>query len=520
MIDNRAQALYQKVPSDERPKADNLDAKWMNKGFQFFPAKLLRLAFHDCIKYTDGSGGCDGCLNWEGMAVRFPAANVMKFKYVYDDVKAGNNNGLEYTVAILEMIYTDKDFPYDAAPSLPESLKSSGKSRADLWAYAAKVAVEYSVERNNYHCENKPEEDDWNGSFIGDSKDCQRLMDDEQCKLILNREIDFQYGRKDCIPTDPENPYKASKEEVHPNPEGNGDDTLDFFKSQFNFNGKESVAILGSHTLGKMTVEHSLLKYSWTSRGGHIFNNGYYRNIVDEKDWFIEAYDNNSCDKIGDANGNMPDIKWVPTMNGFTKSGGPMHWIRFHYSCPNCLNKWESNNFLSDAWDQCCVGKPEDKMCIPDGKPRNDVEDLKGCEKYRFAFGLDDMAMNAEMGLYLQFDQVNGIPVVGANGTCPGLKDFNMEMWKEKVNKYRRAWDHGCPLNRRREPQSAKPVSKYFEIFAKNQAKWVRAYIPTFEKMIENGYQGSDLNSAPESWKNVFCRKTGNRGINIECTKN
>ena len=27
--------------------------------------KLLRLAFHDCFKYTDGTGGCDGCINWK-----------------------------------------------------------------------------------------------------------------------------------------------------------------------------------------------------------------------------------------------------------------------------------------------------------------------------------------------------------------------------------------------------------------------------------------------------------------------
>ena len=30
-------------------------------------ATLMRLTFHDCLKYSDGSGGCDGCLNWEGM---------------------------------------------------------------------------------------------------------------------------------------------------------------------------------------------------------------------------------------------------------------------------------------------------------------------------------------------------------------------------------------------------------------------------------------------------------------------
>ena len=27
--------------------------------------KLMRLSFHDCFKYKDGTGGCDGCLNWK-----------------------------------------------------------------------------------------------------------------------------------------------------------------------------------------------------------------------------------------------------------------------------------------------------------------------------------------------------------------------------------------------------------------------------------------------------------------------
>merc|ERR1712156_1205235 len=32
---------------------------------------VLRLGFHDCLKYKDGTGGCDGCLNWHGMEHRF-----------------------------------------------------------------------------------------------------------------------------------------------------------------------------------------------------------------------------------------------------------------------------------------------------------------------------------------------------------------------------------------------------------------------------------------------------------------
>ena len=34
---------------------------------------LIRLAFHDCLRYSmeeGGGGGCDGCLNWEGMGSR------------------------------------------------------------------------------------------------------------------------------------------------------------------------------------------------------------------------------------------------------------------------------------------------------------------------------------------------------------------------------------------------------------------------------------------------------------------
>ena len=533
MIDHRAASNYKNISFNARPMADELDEKWINLGLQFFPAKLLRLGFHDCLKYVDESGGCDGCLNWEGMNTRFPSdQKSIKFKYNYNDITKGNNNGLEYTVALLEMIYTDKDFPKDNAPSLPESLKASGKSRADLWAYASKVAIEYSVERNNFHCEGKPKGDTWSGSTIGNSDDCQRLLDDDpndptiigRCKLILNKEINFKYGRRDCIPANLATPYKASKTETHPNPEGNGDDTLDFFKSEFNFSGQEVVAIMGAHTLGKMTMEHSLYKYSWTSRGGHMFNNVYYRNIVRKEDWFIEAEDNNSCDRIGDANGAKPDIKWVPTMNGFTKSGGPMHWIRTHYSCPNCIHRWTKNQHLNKVWEECCETKPDNKSCLPDYKNHPDkVEDINGCEKYRFATNLDDMTINAEMGLYLKFDQVNGIPVVGEDGSCSGLKKFNMKVWKKNTkngtirDKYRRAWDHGCDLNMRREPESDEPVSSYFETYAGNQTRWVEDFIPAFEKMSINGYENSELHDAPSSWENVFCRRTITK--KIECSK-
>ena len=72
---------------------------------------------------------------------------------------------------------------------------------------------------------------------------------------------------------------------------------------------------------------------------------------------------------MGDAQGNLPDTKWVPTMNGFTKSGGPMHWIRMHYACTYC-GKRPSSDFLQGVYDKCCDGKPEELACKPDNDTR------------------------------------------------------------------------------------------------------------------------------------------------------
>ena len=96
-----------------------------------------------------------------------------------------------------------------------------------------------------------------------------------------------------------------------------------------------------------------------------------------------------------------------------------------NFACPYCGARNDKNGFMAWEYDQCCPGRPEGLACIPDNATRNFEDDITGCEKYRFAFGLDEMAMNAEMGLYLQFDVENGIPK-----NCPGFEQFNMENWE------------------------------------------------------------------------------------------
>ena len=55
-------------------------------GIAFTERKAIRLAFHDCVPYKSGSGGCDGCLNFE------------------DEQNLKDNNLLQHSAAILVRI--------------------------------------------------------------------------------------------------------------------------------------------------------------------------------------------------------------------------------------------------------------------------------------------------------------------------------------------------------------------------------------------------------------------------------
>ena len=114
-------------------------------------SKLLRLSFHDCVPYLnengDPEGGCDGCLNWANMGTAWSGTKRQGNEKPFDG--RGDNNGLQSLVAALELVYTNVSWP-STAPSLTTSLKESGKSRADLWQFAAMVALEQAGLRDFY----------------------------------------------------------------------------------------------------------------------------------------------------------------------------------------------------------------------------------------------------------------------------------------------------------------------------------------------------------------------------------
>ena len=157
-FDLKYNAIYRKYVYDPtnitiEPNCDfeadeNCQNWWgeFNRGrdIAFNERKMLRLAFHDCAPYEDGSGGCDGCLNM--------------------DENLDDNNGLQYTVAVLEKMYTDKDYmvPHRMPGKLDKSLQELGISRADFWAFAGLVALDEVQIKTRGYCDFQSK---WNLSF-------------------------------------------------------------------------------------------------------------------------------------------------------------------------------------------------------------------------------------------------------------------------------------------------------------------------------------------------------------------
>ena len=89
------------------------------------------------------------------------------------------------------------------APVLNVSLRDSGKSRADLWAFATIVATEYGIETNNLLCD---------GKFNNNpSIQCSDRIGANDCKIELARSLRFQTGRRDCTSTGMEILHSAIK---------------------------------------------------------------------------------------------------------------------------------------------------------------------------------------------------------------------------------------------------------------------------------------------------------------------
>ena len=452
------------------------------------------------IQYADGTGGCDGCLNWEGVDVHMHGENYRKN---FPSIDSGNNNGLGHIVRQLERVYTETNYPGQAV-NLNESLKDSGKSRADLWAYAGIVAVEYGIDLNNIACEKvKAPNLLWSS--------CVHEPNTTECFVRPSRNIRFEYGRSDCTDFDPAYPYVTTKEEHHPNPVADGYHTVEFFKTQFGFTGRETVAIMGAHTYGNPKMKNSLIPYTWTSRAITIFNNDYYKSMTGQDRWFI---DDDLCRKVGDAYGQKPATRWLAHTRKMTKRGGPVFWIKQNHVCPSIYG----NPGFWSAQDKGCIKDAgPGQQCRPDahkgswGAPRTinqtDGNPHWGCEKWRLIIGRDEIALNCELGLYLDFKVTDGVP----HG-CRGLEHFAEQMasnasrpvWSEFPGaKFGMKDQPECQKQMLAEPPGSTPTSTIMDEYANNQTLWIDDYTVAHEKMIRNGYES--LHYAPDIHTNLVC---------------
>ena len=287
--------------------------------FGSFPnaAKFLRLGFHDCLKYKDGTfgiDGCDGCLNPKYINYKLPnygtANGNVKGNPVVGET---DNNNLLQTADVLEEIYTNKDWPVlENGKTLSKSMKDKGYSRADLWAFAAVVAVQHGIHQNNYAC--NPDIQKTCSQNCGhirrhEGEDCYIDWEIKKVKKLL----EFRTGRRDCTPDVDQKvkrwrPYFSDRAEIHPNFHANGSTILAFYEDNFGFNDKEAIALnAGAHSMGKFSPAASYLTYFWTKDQHLMLNNQVLRNLSNKtKSYFID------CPNllIGDEYGQPAETLW------------------------------------------------------------------------------------------------------------------------------------------------------------------------------------------------------------------
>ena len=479
-------------------------------------AKLIRLTFHDCINEKDGAG-CNGCLNFEGMSNIYGedicgVGNRPDCSEINSGIRPArqlttDNNNLLWAAKVLEAVYKDPAFGPSKLKALDVSLYDSGKSRADLWALAGLVAVQKTTELNNYFC--NPTKTKPPPCFNQINKDSP------SCFIDLPTPA-FRSGRADCVPscTDEDDyPFCTSKEEVHPNPHGNGAETFAFFEREFGFSNQEAAALMGAHTLGHPQEFNSMFRhYSWTGqRQKTQFNNQYYRFIVNATAYrmmslrgipAMEGFRAKDCDMkvsayIGDEHGNPFSVRYRVRSEWRTESGGPWDWSLQGMGCSKviCASIKPEDYHMNSCChylDQCLTNK---KFKCP---THNYVcEGAEGCTERDVFQGIS--MINPDMGLYLEFS-------TDADGRPSGCTGMDSQAWLDNdIRKGGRfSGEVDCPLNNSPTPDGG-TVAKLMERYADDQDAWIKDFVNVYDKMLENGVDKQKLVAVPPGWYKAYC---------------
>ena len=519
--------------------------------FGSFPnaAKFLRLGFHDCLTYHEGGGGCDGCLNPTNINYRLPNYSEASSNASGNPIMGKtDNNLLLQTADVLEEIYTNPDFP-KTNTSLDQSMQSKGYSRADLWAFAAMLAVQHGVHQNNFACKKHT-----------CRQNCMHIRNgngegEEECMIEwkphkISKLLKFRTGRTDCTPSDEMakwRPFFADKDEVHPNLHSNGPTVLKFYKANFGLNKRQAIALnAGAHSLGQFGPTGSYHTYFWTREQDKMLNNQVLRNMAQKDAYFLDCPET----LVGDEKGRPAKTKWkvnnrkrssvfntTGDLQGEVRGVGPFQWVHSFERCN--ANEWCSNvrrNVTNHgdwkAWKEVMKERKDGANGLCKNNNGNNLDNIETCKSQLSRLpeptttcGVEDCCSQHDDGLVEGqfckreecspcFGNINGDDddkfgaierMETATGSDMGLV-FSFDFDEETGMPY------GCPgfdndpnwLRGRQsqvEPNCPlAPTAGIVEELADDTEKWKKSFLEAMTKMVQNGYQGSDLHQPNNGW--------------------
>merc|ERR1712038_1732160 len=474
-------------------------------------AKVLRLAFHDCVPYTAAGGavnGCDGCLNPKGMGTDFLKRGTTEQTHMGDktcpDVTHTDHNGLLFTADMLELVYTNPKFPkmgkgnkgWENTAVLKVSMKDSGKSRADLWHFAALVAIHYGANNNNLACNFKSPDTCGHYRYWADD-----------CEMSLKALNSFKTGRKDCKPNHPgiqtdhggdkiwKRDFFTKRKEIHPNLHGNGLETTKYFKDNFGLTAREGIALLeGAHSFGQFHREVSMHKYAWNRMQTRLLNNQQFRNIANEPMFKAVCKKNHPLILLGNAKGEPSNIEWQLTARRVTKNGGPFQWWKRYDMCDSRVS-FLAQNEMKDIKGNHDVWQDVYDRCVKGYTGKNQINEHYGgikcnpdCEKNQIVM---ETSLGADVGLYFHFESD---PKTGQPYGCDGYTD-DVNDWEDMDDGFMTGAKRVYPNQCKEETHApeGEPLYKIVLDYAGDQQKWFDDFIPIIHKMSANGYKDSDL---------------------------
>jgi len=506
----------------EDPENDWFNASFSRAHPEFAATtrKLIRLAFHDCLKNVDAAGnrfgGCDGCLNWREMdkmhevpygnmahtGPEWPSYRALPVPYLAD------NNKLSTTVMALEWIYVDPTWP-PGAPELAESLGMTGKSRADLWQLAANTALELEIAKANYGCSNK----------VSYQQQVVALEGHEKCLIRLHKPLPFQYGRVDCV-KDPaeaktDYPFEATNEESHSNPHGKASAVLEELKRDFGLTARQSIALMASHSMATHSHNKILgIEYRWP--GSPFLSNIYFKVMASWPLYNLEAGLSQSGgkgvlagDKFGrplnkDIQGNFQFTctEWWNTTT--REDSGPCYFRPMtqnsphSYPDPDLIPRYPCFKWDYDLEDFVRLEEPVECTDESVTIDRDTGVQYGGPEHHNSQSWSFTFFLNYEMNFIKNFEMGSENRPRGCNlpDVYPGWDDPETKPDATVVGR--------IPINCTRAtyklPGESQTSADIVESFAEDHEVWTKEFLDGWEIIQKNGY-GDSLVDGPEiSW--------------------